>query len=128
MHYVNWHLEKLVLSILHLSLFDCISYVTFSLACVGISILVYAPPRGSIYSEPLSGAPDNSLPRRVRDPSKMKKCLFYACYHANGGGPIFVTVSCLRLFVFTIVSFHMSYVFCIVVYCQMSIVCLFNNN
>ena len=42
-----------------LSLFDCLSYVTFSLACVVISILVYAPPPGSIYSDPMSGAPDN---------------------------------------------------------------------
>ena len=59
-------------------------------------------------------------------PVQSEKCSFYACYHANGGGPIFVTVSCLRLFVFTIVSFHMSYVYCLVcsiVNCQQS-VCL----
>lgn len=31
------------------------------------------PPLEPIYSEPLAGAPDNSLPRRVRDPSKVKK-------------------------------------------------------
>jgi hypothetical protein len=48
---------------LQLSLFDCMSYVTFSLACVGISILVYAPPPGSIYSDPMSGAPDNCQPQ-----------------------------------------------------------------
>ena len=94
---------------LQLSLFDCISYVTFSLACVGISILVYAPPPGSIYSEPLTGAPDKCVnPSEPGTRPKWKNVSFYACYHANGGGPIFVTVSCLRLFVFTIVSFHMS--------------------
>ena len=34
------------------------------------------PTPGGIYSEPLSGAPDNSLPRRVRDPFKVKKYSF----------------------------------------------------
>lgn len=34
------------------------------------------PTPGGIYSEPLTGAPDNSLPRRVRDPSKVKKYSF----------------------------------------------------
>ena len=36
---------------------------------------------------------------------KWKNVSFYACYHANGGGPIFVTISCLRFFVFTFVVF-----------------------
>ena len=52
-------LGECIFLFLQLSLFDCMLYVTFSLACVGISILVYAPPPGSIYSDPMSGAPDN---------------------------------------------------------------------
>ena len=92
---------------------------------LGFRFLVYALPPGSIYSEPLTGAPDNVNPYEPGTRPKWKMS-FYACYHANGGGPIFVTVSCLRLFVFTIVSFHMSYVTFVVysfVNCQQS-VCL----
>ena len=92
-----------------MSLLDCISYVTFSVACVGISFLVYAPPPGSIYSEPLTGAPDKCVnPSEPGTRPKWKNVSFYACYHANGGALFFVTVSCKR-----------SFVMWLIVYCHM---------